>query len=43
MPADGIAKAVRPIVDAIPGDNPTPVTETNLTALLTAAWNGDPL
>lgn len=43
MSADGIAKAVRPILEAIPGDNPTPVTEENLTALLTAAWEGDPL
>jgi maleylacetate reductase len=43
MPADGIAKALRPISNAIPANNPTPVTDENLTALLTAAWAGDPL
>jgi alcohol dehydrogenase class IV len=40
MPADGIAKAVAPIMAAIPASNPTPVTEANLTALLRAAWEG---
>ncbi|MEU0312621.1 maleylacetate reductase [Nocardioides sp. NPDC006273] len=41
MPEDGIAKAVAPIMAAIPDNNPTPVTEENLTALLTAAWAGE--
>jgi alcohol dehydrogenase class IV len=41
MPEDGIAKAVAPILAAIPDNNPTPVTEENLTALLTAAWAGE--
>jgi alcohol dehydrogenase class IV len=40
MPKDGIAKAVGPIVAAVPADNPTPVTEENITALLRAAWEG---
>lgn len=41
MPADGIAKAVAPIMAAIPDSNPAPVTEQNITALLRAAWEGD--
>jgi len=41
MPEDGIAKAVEPIKAAVPANNPTPVTDENLTALLEAAWNGD--
>lgn len=41
MPEDGIAEAIAPILAAIPADNPTPVTEKNLTALLHAAWAGD--
>lgn len=41
MPEDGIAKAVAPILVAIPDNNPTPVTDENLTALLTAAWSGE--
>lgn len=41
MPKDGITKAVPPILAAIPDDNPTPVTEENLAALLRAAWGGD--
>ena len=32
---------VAPIMAAIPDNNPTPVTEENLTALLTAAWAGE--
>jgi maleylacetate reductase len=40
MPEDGIAKAVAPIMAAIPVTNPTPVTEENITALLRAAWEG---
>ena len=42
MPEDGIAKAVPPILAAVPSNNPTPVNEQNLTALLRAAWEGDP-
>lgn len=41
MPADGIAKAVGPIMAAIPGNNPRTVTEDSLTALLQAAWAGE--
>ena len=41
MPEDGIAKAIAPILAAIPADNPTPATEGNLAALLHAAWAGD--
>ncbi|HEY3873226.1 MAG TPA: maleylacetate reductase [Actinocrinis sp.] len=41
MPEDGIAKAIAPILAAIPAGNPTPVTEENLAALLHAAWAGD--
>jgi len=41
MPEDGIAKAVAPILAAIPASNPAPVTEGNITALLRAAWEGD--
>lgn len=40
MPEDGIARAVPPILAAVPGNNPTSVTEHNLTALLRAAWEG---
>ncbi|CAM5642571.1 maleylacetate reductase [Streptomyces aurantiogriseus] len=43
MPEDGIAKALAPIMKAIPANNPTPVTYTNLTLLLHAAWAGDPI
>ncbi|UUU26943.1 maleylacetate reductase [Streptomyces sp. DSM 40750] len=43
MPEDGIAKALGPITQAIPADNPAPVTDENLTALLKAAWAGDPI
>ena len=43
MPEDGIAKALGPITKAIPADNPTPVTDENLTALLKAAWAGEPI
>jgi maleylacetate reductase len=41
MPEDGIARAVEPILLAIPASNPTPVTAANITTLLRAAWNGD--
>lgn len=41
MPEDGVAKAVAPILAAIPADNPTPVTEEGITALLRAAWAGE--
>ncbi|MEU9059689.1 maleylacetate reductase [Streptomyces sp. NPDC048430] len=40
MSEDGIARAVAPILKAVPADNPTPLTEENLTALLRAAWEG---
>lgn len=43
MPEDGIAKALGPIVKAIPANNPTPVTYANLTLLLQAAWAGEPI
>lgn len=43
MPKDGIARAVMPIMKAIPENNPTPVTEENLTTLLTAAFAGEPI
>lgn len=41
MPQDGIAKALAPIKAAVPANNPTPVTDDNLSALLRAAWEGD--
>ncbi|WP_055625450.1 maleylacetate reductase [Streptomyces hirsutus] len=40
LPEDGVAKAVAPVLAAIPANNPTPVTDENLTALLRAAWEG---
>ncbi|MEU9330305.1 maleylacetate reductase [Streptomyces canus] len=43
MPEDGVAKALGPITKAIPDNNPAPVTDENLTALLKAAWAGDPI
>jgi maleylacetate reductase len=43
MPSDGIAQAVRPVLKAIPTGNPAPVTEQSLTALLEAAWAGEPI
>ncbi|GAA2490101.1 maleylacetate reductase [Streptomyces longisporus] len=44
MPKDGIARAVAPVLAAVPAGNPTAVTEENLTALLRAAWEGsDPV
>lgn len=43
MPEDGIAKALAPIIKAIPANNPTPVTLANLTLLLRAAWSGEPI
>ncbi|MEU4612838.1 maleylacetate reductase [Streptomyces umbrinus] len=43
MPQDGIAKALGPVMKAIPANNPTPVTRANLTLLLEAAWAGDPI
>ncbi|GAB7003342.1 maleylacetate reductase [Nocardioides sp. AN3] len=42
MPESGIATAVGPIMAAIPSSNPAPVTRENLTALLSAAWSGQP-
>ncbi|MFI6466270.1 maleylacetate reductase [Streptomyces sp. NPDC050528] len=43
MPEDGIAKALGSITQAIPDNNPAPVTDENLTALLKAAWAGHPI
>ncbi|MFF0157278.1 maleylacetate reductase [Streptomyces sp. NPDC005263] len=43
MPKDGIARALGPIMKAIPANNPTPVTCANLTLLLQAAWAGEPI
>ncbi|KUO09711.1 hypothetical protein AQJ58_23365 [Streptomyces sp. DSM 15324] len=43
MPEEGIAKALEPIIKAIPAGNPTPVTHANLTRLLQAAWAGEPI
>ncbi|MFJ9243908.1 maleylacetate reductase [Streptomyces sp. NPDC101776] len=43
MPEDGIARALGPIMKAIPANNPTPVTYANLTLLLQAAWAGEPI
>lgn len=40
MPEEGIAKAVEPILAAVPANNPTPVTEENVAALLRSAWEG---
>ncbi|MGW2571912.1 maleylacetate reductase [Streptomyces sp. NPDC001537] len=40
MPEDGIARAVAPVLAAVPAGNPTAVTEENLTVLLRAAWEG---
>jgi alcohol dehydrogenase class IV len=42
MPENGITRAVAPILAAVPSNNPRPVNEENLTALLRAAWEGDP-
>lgn len=39
--AAGIPAAVKQALAAVPDSNPRPVTEANLTALLTAALNGD--
>ncbi|NEA23818.1 iron-containing alcohol dehydrogenase [Actinomadura bangladeshensis] len=41
MPEEGIAKAVAPVLAAVPANNPTPVDADSLTALLRAAWEGD--
>nr|WP_202387768.1 maleylacetate reductase [Nocardioides flavescens] len=41
MPHDGIPRAVEPILAAVPGNNPTPVTRDDVTALLEAAWAGE--
>jgi maleylacetate reductase len=40
MTEDQIPDAVRPIVEASPVNNPTPVTAENIEALLRAAWTG---
>ncbi|MQY20310.1 maleylacetate reductase [Nocardia macrotermitis] len=41
MPESGISQAITPILNAIPTNNPTPVTADGLTVLLRAAWAGD--
>jgi alcohol dehydrogenase class IV len=38
--ADDVPEAVQPILDAAPPNNATPVTPTNVEALLRAAWEG---
>jgi len=38
---DRISEAVRPILEASPSNNPTPVTAENIEALLQAAWAGE--
>jgi len=40
MEGADLAKAVQPIVDASPSNNPTPVTPRTVEALLHAAWEG---
>lgn len=40
MPYDGIAQAAAEIATVVPANNPTPVTVTNISALLRAAWAG---
>jgi maleylacetate reductase len=40
MPADGIPRAVAAVLAAAPENNPTPLTQDNVTALLRAAWEG---
>lgn len=42
MPEDGIPEAVQRVLKVAPKDNPTPVTEENLTAMLRDAWAGVP-
>lgn len=41
MPQNGIGRALEPIKAAIPTNNPTAITDENLTVLLRAAWEGD--
>jgi maleylacetate reductase len=40
MTEDGIPRAVQPVMEAAPPDNPTPVTAASAEALLRAAWEG---
>nr|WP_306303446.1 hypothetical protein [Streptomyces sp. TP-A0874] len=40
MPREGIARAVAPVLAAIPTNNPAPATEDDITELLHAAWEG---
>ncbi|MGC4110076.1 MAG: maleylacetate reductase [Nocardioides sp.] len=40
LSADDLPRAVAPILDAAPSDNPVPVTGDVVTALLEAAWEG---
>jgi len=41
MPKDGIDPAAEAVLAAVPAGNPAPVTIEVLTALLTAAWEGE--
>ncbi len=38
---DDLPRAVRPILDAAPSNNPTPVTAENIESLLRSAWAGE--
>ncbi|MBZ6083700.1 maleylacetate reductase [Streptomyces olivaceus] len=42
MPEEGIAASVDPLLAVVPDHNPTAVTRDALTALVRAAWEGDP-
>jgi maleylacetate reductase len=41
MRADDVPRAVRPILDAAPSNNPTPVTAETIESLLRDAWAGE--
>jgi alcohol dehydrogenase class IV len=41
MTADDVSRAVPPILEAAPPDNPAPVTAETIESLLRAAWEGD--
>jgi maleylacetate reductase len=41
MPESGIAEAAALTAPAVPADNPVPVTEESMLALVRAAWSGD--
>jgi len=40
MAEDDVRRAVEPILEAAPSDNPVPLTAANIEALLHAAWSG---